>query len=692
MEGSTSSVGAASRGFAADGRHVRRALGSEVGAGFAGGQAVELAVGADVSLAGGALGAGAGAGAGARALGEAYEALEGWVFGSLEMWRDELCGVLWPVLVTFVLDLLDAGAAPEAAEMVARFRQFHSASRRDELAELGKMCLASSSSAEAAAATGREAAAGHKAFEEYALLRGNKFRVALCEWSFELLVNWVRSRGTAGALVSRVLTERVALIVRPGLPSRGEGPAEVPQQLGLGGGGLGAGEGAGAAAAAAASASARDAGAGVGEKKGVGAAAAAMAAAKEGDAEAAREDAAALEAAGVVQKDGLLYLGAGTGRVGPECDVCMLTLCNMGAQGVTCAAVNPEGTLVAAGLENSTATVFDLCSAAPAGRGASDGPGADEAGGAPPQPPPPQQTAQHLCGHHGRLTGLDFSSCSEYLLTSSLDSSVKLWFRGMGWANLATYPGYGSPFMDVCFAASNNRMFATCGFDRTARLWSTDRTVPLRIFVGHLSEVTCAAFHPNATTLISGGGDKTVRVWDVLSGACARVLVGHTRAITSLSVNPDGKTVATGDEGGTVMVWDIGSGKRIGPSLDFAPAPPLADRSGWGSGMDMHWGPDIASSPWGGRRPGAAVYSLAHDALGKRLGGCGADGTVRVWGQGDFGQERPLAEGAAADVPASKESAAVFSSPPLIFRSKCSGLRHARFIGEGGTMLVAGVL
>jgi len=578
--------------------------------------------------------------------------LEGWVFGSLEQWREELCGVLWPVLATFVLDLLDHGRGGEAAELVARFRQFHSAARRDELAELGKMCVALSGGPEA-----------HKAFEEYGMVRGNKFRVELCEWSFELLVNWVRSQGAHGALVSRVLTERVALVVRPGLPSgKNWEVAEVKVE-----------EEDGEA------------------KKGSAAASLAAAAKGEGDAEAAREDAAAMEREGVVQKDGLLYLGgagaAGSGRIGPECDVCMLTLCNMGSAGVACAQVDPKGTLVATGLENSTAVVFDLCSP----RSGTAEETAEKPGG-------PSQSGQHLLGHHGRVTGLDFSSCSEYLLTSSLDSSVKLWFREMGWANLATYPGHGSPLLDVCFAGSNNRMFATCGWDRTARLWCTDRTVPLRIFVGHMSEVTCAAFHPNTTTLITGGGDKTVRVWDVLSGECSKVLVGHTQSVTALSVNPDGKTVATGDEGGTVLVWDIASGKRIGPALDFGPVPPASDLGGWGRGMSMHMGPPVGTAHWAGapRTPGASVFSLAHDSLGKRLGGCGADGTVRVWGQGDFGLPygSSVTEAAAASETAAtpKESSPAFSAPPLVFRSKCSGLRHARFIGEGGTMLVAGVL
>lgn len=40
--------------------------------------------------------------------------------------------------------------------------------------------------------------------------------------------------------------------------------------------------------------------------------------------------------------------------------------------------------------------------------------------------------------------------------------------------------------MDV----SKSGLFVTGSHDRTAKLWSLERTFPIRIFVGHMSDVT----------------------------------------------------------------------------------------------------------------------------------------------------------------------------------------------------------
>jgi transcription initiation factor TFIID subunit 5 len=40
--------------------------------------------------------------------------------------------------------------------------------------------------------------------------------------------------------------------------------------------------------------------------------------------------------------------------------------------------------------------------------------------------------------------------------------------------------------------------------DRTARLWSTNKVAPLRIFAGHMLAVYVARFHPNCNYVATG--------------------------------------------------------------------------------------------------------------------------------------------------------------------------------------------
>ena len=44
------------------------------------------------------------------------------------------------------------------------------------------------------------------------------------------------------------------------------------------------------------------------------------------------------------------------------------------------------------------------------------------------------------------------------------------------------------------FPFSVDGFFASCSHDRTAKLWSTERTYPLRSFIGHVQDVDVSIF------------------------------------------------------------------------------------------------------------------------------------------------------------------------------------------------------
>ncbi|KAF3843994.1 hypothetical protein F7725_016042 [Dissostichus mawsoni] len=95
-------------------------------------------------------------------------------------------------------------------------------------------------------------------------------------------------------------------------------------------------------------------------------------------------------------------------------------------------------------------------------------------------------------------------------------------------------------------------------------LWATDHYQPLRIFSGHLADVTCTRFHPNSNYVATGSSDRTIRVWDVLTGNCVRIFTGHKGPIHSLAFSPNGKFLASGATDSRVLLWDIGHGLMIG--------------------------------------------------------------------------------------------------------------------------------
>ena len=93
-------------------------------------------------------------------------------------------------------------------------------------------------------------------------------------------------------------------------------------------------------------------------------------------------------------------------------------------------------------------------------------------------------------------------------------------------------------------------------------MWSTEHTKPLRILVGHASDVDCISWHPNGHYLVTGSSDCSVRMWDVSTGKCVRILTGgHNSKVSSVVISPNGIMAASGGLDGSIVVWDLESAR-----------------------------------------------------------------------------------------------------------------------------------
>jgi transcription initiation factor TFIID subunit 5 len=105
--------------------------------------------------------------------------------------------------------------------------------------------------------------------------------------------------------------------------------------------------------------------------------------------------------------------------------------------------------------------------------------------------------------------------------------------------------------------------FASCGHDKTARLWTTEQASPLRLFQGHFSDIDCLSFHPNSNYIGTGSSDRAVRLWDCVTGSCVRFMTGHKSAVLVLVFSPDGRFIASGGSDKKVLIWDISVGHLV---------------------------------------------------------------------------------------------------------------------------------
>lgn len=116
--------------------------------------------------------------------------------------------------------------------------------------------------------------------------------------------------------------------------------------------------------------------------------------------------------------------------------------------------------------------------------------------------------------------------------------------------------------LDVAWSGN---YFACGSADRTASLWSFPRRYPIRLFMGHASDVTAVQFSPNGVLLATGSYDGSTRLWDCRSAQLARhmKLKDPATGVTAdkLAFSPNGALIAT--VGDTVTVWDVSMGKPL---------------------------------------------------------------------------------------------------------------------------------
>jgi WD40 repeat protein len=149
---------------------------------------------------------------------------------------------------------------------------------------------------------------------------------------------------------------------------------------------------------------------------------------------------------------------------------------------------------------------------------------------------------------------LAYSPDGRWLAARSEDGGTVTLLDAVTHQVAARFSAPGAHVHAAAFSPDSRRL-ATCGLDRTIRLWEIDGGA-CRELRGHTDEVFAVAFHPGGTRLASAGRDRAVWLWDLKTGEVVVRLRGHTSYVWSLAFSPDGKTLVSGSGDYTVRLWD----------------------------------------------------------------------------------------------------------------------------------------
>ena len=115
-----------------------------------------------------------------------------------------------------------------------------------------------------------------------------------------------------------------------------------------------------------------------------------------------------------------------------------------------------------------------------------------------------------------------------------------------------TYLGHTGPVLSIT-CVEPRIAFLTGSKDKTARLWSAESGVCLRIFSGHTKAVTTVEA-VDQVTFLTGSEDSTIKIWDAVTAESLRTYTGHKGAVTSVSMAQDGTFVSCGNDQ-TIKFW-----------------------------------------------------------------------------------------------------------------------------------------
>jgi WD40 repeat protein/tRNA A-37 threonylcarbamoyl transferase component Bud32 len=190
------------------------------------------------------------------------------------------------------------------------------------------------------------------------------------------------------------------------------------------------------------------------------------------------------------------------------------------------AAMNPAGTLLAAGCAQGPVRVWEVATGREVAR---------------------------LEGHDKETKDAAFRPDGSLLATTGTDGAIRLWNVATG-APVAVLRGHTGTVWRVAFSAGG-KLLASGSDDKTIRLWDTQTHRQLAV-IALESVVFGVAFSPDGTRLAAGCRDNTIRLFDVASRKQVAELRGHNDYVHAVAWSPDGTCLVSGSGDFTVRIWD----------------------------------------------------------------------------------------------------------------------------------------
>jgi WD40 repeat protein len=228
----------------------------------------------------------------------------------------------------------------------------------------------------------------------------------------------------------------------------------------------------------------------------------------------------------------------------------------------------------------------------------------------------------------GPLGACAFSPDGDRIIASS-DGVLRAWEAESG----AEIGSLGGPSTGAWAISPDGRHIVTTNAE-TLKLWDVDSGAELGTLVGHTGHVSCCAFSPDGSRIVSASYDRTLKLWEAVeSGAELGARKPGSGSIRACAFSPDGRRIMTAGEEGPLRLWDTKSGEEIPSATPFpessacASSPDGSRIASAGRILDAESGAVVTTFS-GHSEP---VTACAFSPDGRRVVSGSHDHTLRIW-------------------------------------------------------------